>query len=73
MPNFDIYITLDSYYRAVLVAIVIVKQTSGTGVTEYFLDILRESYIILYDVFQGNYTIIEAIGSYTCIDVEIRV
>ena len=53
-----------------LVAIVIVKQTSGTGVTEYFLDILQESYIILYDILQGNYTVIEATGSYTRISVE---
>ena len=40
MPNLDIYIALDSYYRAMLVAIVIVEQTSGIGVIEYFLDVL---------------------------------
>ena len=51
MPNLDIYIALDSYYRAVLVAIVVVEQTSGTGVTEYFLDILQEGYIVFCDVF----------------------
>ena len=50
MLNFDIYIALDSYYRAMPIAIVVVKQTSRTGVTEHFLDVLRESYIILYDV-----------------------
>ena len=50
MLNLNIYIALDSYYRAVLVAIVVVKQTSRTGVVEYFLDILRKGYIILYDV-----------------------
>ena len=73
MSNFDIYIALDSYYRAVLVAIIIVKQTSGTGVTEHFLDILREGYIVFYDVLQGNYTVIKATGSYTCIDVETHI
>ena len=51
MLNFDIYITLDSYYRAILVAIVIVKQTSRTGIIEYLLDILREGYIVFCDIF----------------------
>ena len=51
LPNLDIYIALDSYYRAILVAIIVVKQTSGTGVTEHFLDVLREGYIVLYDIF----------------------
>ena len=50
LSNLDIYIALDSYYRAVLVAIVVVEQTSGTGIVEYFLDILREGYIILCDI-----------------------
>ena len=72
MPNFNIYIALDSYYRAILVAIVIVKQTSKTDVMEHFLDVLREGYIVLYDVLQGDYSVIEAIGSYTCISVEAR-
>ena len=70
LANFDIYITLDSYYRAILVAIIVIEQTSGTGITEYFLDILRESYIVFCDVFQGNYTIIETTGSYTYISIE---
>ena len=38
---------------------------------EYFLDILRESYVVLCDVFQGDYTIIETIGSYAYISVEV--
>ena len=50
MLNLNIYIALDSYYRVVLVAIVIVKQTSRIGIIEHFLDILREGYIILCDV-----------------------
>ena len=33
-----------------LVAIVIIEQTSGTGIIEYFLDVLREGYIVFYDV-----------------------
>ena len=70
MPNFNIHITPDSHYRAILVTIVIVKQTSRTGVTEHFLDILQESYIILYDILEGNYTIIKATGSHTYIDIE---
>ena len=37
---------------------------------EYFLDILQESYIVLYDVFQGDCAVIEATGSYTYIGVE---
>ena len=49
--NLDIYIALDSYYGAILVAIVVIEQASGTGIMEYFLDILRESYIVLCDVF----------------------
>ena len=53
-----------------LVTIVVVEQTSGTGITEYFLDILQESYIVIYDVLQGNYTIIKATGSYTRISVK---
>ena len=56
-----------------LVAIVVVEQTSGTGVTEYFLDILREGYIVLYNVLQGNYTVIKATGSYTYISVEMYI
>ena len=70
MPNLDIYIALDSHYRAMPVAIIVIKQTSGTGVTEYFLDILRKSYIVLCNVFQGDYTVIEMTGSYTCIGIE---
>ena len=50
LPNLNIYIALDSYYRAVLVAIVVIEQTSGTGVTEYFLDVLRKGYIVFYNV-----------------------
>ena len=48
--NLDIYIALDSYYRAVLVAVVVVEQTSGMGVMEYFLDVLREGYVVFCDV-----------------------
>ena len=70
--NLDIYITLNSHYRAVPVAIVVIEQTSGTGITEYFLDILQEGYIVFYDIFQGNYTIIEVIGSHTHIGVKAR-
>ena len=55
------------------VAIVIIKQTSRTGIIEHFLDILQESYIVLYDVFQGNYTIIEATGSRAYIGVEVYI
>ena len=50
LPNLDIYIALDSYHRAVPVAIVVIEQTSRTGVIEHFLDILRESYIVFYDI-----------------------
>ena len=71
--NFNIYIALDSYYRAILVAIVVVEQTSRTGVMEHFLDILREGYIVFCDVFQGNYTVVEAIGSYTRVGVEVYI
>ena len=56
-----------------LVAIVVVEQTSGTGITEYFLDILREGYIILYDVLQGDYTVIEATGSCARIGIEVYI
>ena len=73
LPNLNIYITLDSYYRAMLVTIVVVKQTSKTGVIEYFLDVLREGYIILCDILQGNYSVIEAIGSRTYIGIETRI
>ena len=73
LPNLDIYIALDSYYRAILVAIVVVEQTSGTGVMEYFLEILREGYIVPCDVFQGNYTVIETIGSRAYIGIETRI
>ena len=73
MPNLNIYITLDSYYRAVLVAIVIIKQTSRTGIMEYFLDILREGYIVFYNVLQGNYTIIKAMDSRIYINVEVYI
>ena len=51
LSNFDIYIALDSYYRTILVAIIVVEQTSGMGVMEHFLDVLREGYIVFYDVF----------------------
>ena len=37
---------------------------------EYFLDVLREGYIVFRDIFQGNYTVIEATGSRTRINVE---
>ena len=70
LPNFNIYIALDSHYRAILVIIVIVEQTSGTGIMEYFLDILRKGYIVLCNILQGNYTIVEAIGSYTRVGIE---
>ena len=70
LPNFDIYIALDSHYRAIPVAIVIIEQTSGTGVIEHFLDILQEGYIVLYDVLQGNYTVVKVTGSYTCIGIK---
>ena len=50
LPNFDIYIALDSYYRAILVAVIIVEQTSRTGVIEHFLDVLQEGYIVFYDI-----------------------
>ena len=68
--NLNIYITLDSYYRAVLIAIVIIKQTSGMGIMEHFLDILQEGYIVFYDILQGNYTVIEATGSCTYISIK---
>ena len=68
--NFNIYIALDSHYRAILVTIVVIEQTSGIGVTEYFLDILQEGYIILYNILQGDYTVIEVTGSRTYIGIE---
>ena len=37
---------------------------------EYFLDILREGYIVFCDILQGDYTVIEVTGSYTRISVE---
>ena len=40
---------------------------------EYFLDILREGYIVLCDVLQSNYTVVKATGSYTYIGVEARI
>ena len=40
---------------------------------EYFLDILREGYIILCNVLQGNYTVIKATGSYAYIGIETRI
>ena len=52
------------------VAIVIVKQTSRTGVTEHFLDILRESYIVFCNILQGNYTVIKVTGSRARISIE---
>ena len=73
MPNFNIHIALDSHYRAVLVAIIVIKQTSGTGIIEHFLDILQESYIVFYNVFQGNYAVIETTGSCTRISIEARI
>ena len=33
-----------------LVTIIVIEQTSRIGITEYFLDILREGYIILYNI-----------------------
>ena len=72
LPNFDIYIALDSHYRTILVTIIIVEQTSRTGVIEHFLDILREGYIVFYNILQGNYTVIKATGSRTCIAIEMR-
>ena len=53
-----------------LVTIIVIEQTSGTGITEHFLDVLREGYIILYDVLQGNYTVVEATGSRAYIGIE---
>ena len=50
LPNLDIYIALDSYYRAILVAIIIIEQTSETGIIEYFLDILQKGYIVFYNI-----------------------
>ena len=55
-----------------LVAIIIVEQTSRIGVMEHFLDVLQESYIVFYNVLQGDYTIVEATGSRTRINVETR-
>ena len=55
------------------VAIIVVEQTSRTGITEHFLDVLQESYIVFYNILQGNYTIIEATGSHTRINVEARI
>ena len=40
---------------------------------EYFLDVLQEGYIVLYDILQGNYSVIKAIGSYTRISIEMYI
>ena len=55
------------------VTIVVIKQTSETGITEHFLDILQEGYIVFYNILQGDYTVIKATGSYTHINVEARI
>ena len=73
LPNFDIHIALDSHYKAVPVAIVVVKQTSGTGVMEHFLDVLRECHVIFCDVLQSDCTVIEATGSRTRVGIEARI
>ena len=56
-----------------LVTIIVIKQTSGMGITEHFLDILRKGYIVFYNILQGNYTIIETTGSRARISVEARI
>ena len=56
-----------------LVAIVVVEQTSGTGIVEYFLDVLREGYIVLCDVLQGDCSVIEATGSRARIGIKVYI